>query len=337
MPLLPSSTPSLPSSSSAARPALTGFAASREGGAAKAGDNPVRDVSLSTFVAEVIEASRRQIVVADFWAPWCGPCKQLGPVLEKLVRGHKGAVRLAKIDIDRNPEIAQQMGVQSIPAVFAFFQGRPVDGFMGALPEAQIKSWLDRLVKAAGGAVAGGEENALDAVLAQAAELLAAGDAAAARTIYAEVVEAEPSSAAAWAGLARCCLAQNDTAGARQVLDQVPPEAAKDKALAAARTAVELAEQAGKAGQGGAALSGLQAKVEKEPSDHQARFDLALAHYAAGEREAAVDHLLEIVRRNRGWNEEAARKQLVKLFEAFGPMDPLTIAARKRLSSILFS
>ncbi len=294
--------------------------------------DPVKDVGLATFMADVIEASKQAIIVVDFWAPWCGPCKQLGPALEKVVRSYKGAVRLAKIDIDQNPEIAQQMGVQSIPAVFAFYQTRPIDGFAGALPESQIKSWIEKLIKMTGVPVSP-DAGGLDAALQQAAECLLAKDVPTAQAIYTDILDMEPANAAAYAGLLRCLMAMGDTAGARAMLDTAPADIAKHKDLIPVRTALELAEQSGKTG----SVAELQAKVEKDAADHQSRFDLAMAHYAAGSREEAVDQLLEIVRRNRGWNEDAARKQLVKFFEAFGPMDPLTVSSRKRLSSILFA
>jgi putative thioredoxin len=308
------------------------FSASADQSAPPPSGDAIKDVSLSTFMADVIEASKQQLVIVDFWATWCGPCKQLTPVLEKLVRAAKGAVRLAKIDIDRNPQIAQQMGVQSVPAVFAFFQGRPVDGFMGALPEAQVKQWIDKLLLATG-AAAGDAGAGLETALKQAADFLAAKDIQTAQAIYADILDMEPTNAAAYAGLLRCLLALGDTAQAKQMLAKAPAEMVKDKAFDPVRAALELAEQAG---QGGDAAE-LEAKLAKDPADPQARFDLALALYAAGKREDAVDHLLEIVRRNRAWNEDGARKQLVKFFEAFGPADPLTIAARKRLSSIMFS
>ncbi len=296
------------------------------------GGDTVRDVGLADFVPQVIEASRDKIVVVDFWATWCGPCKQLTPVLEKVVRSYKGAVRLAKIDIDKNPQIAQQMQIQSVPAVFAFFRGQPVDGFMGALPESQIKSWIDRLVKASGGA-AGAEAAGLETALQQAADFLAQGDVPTAQSIYADILDMEPTNATAYAGLLRCLIALGDTDRAKQMLEKAPPEIAKDKSLDAVRTAIELAGQAAQTGPVGE----LEAKLQQNPADPQVKYDLALAFYAAGEKEKAVDHLLELVKQNRSWNEDAARKQLVKLFEAFGPTDPLTISARKRLSSILFS
>ncbi|MGE3622313.1 MAG: thioredoxin [Bdellovibrionales bacterium] len=294
--------------------------------------DPVRDVDLANFMSEVIEASRERVVVVDFWATWCGPCKQLTPLLEKLVRGLKGAVRLAKIDIDRNPEIAQQMRIQSVPAVFAFFRGQPVDGFMGIQPEAQIKAWLDKLIKVPG-AAGNGEAAGMETALKQAAEHFAAGDMPTAQSIYADILDMDPANAAAYAGLLRCLVAAGDVDRAKQMLGSAPPDIAKDKALDAARAAIELAEQSGQSG----STAEHESRVTQNPADHQARFDLAMACYAAGQKERAVDELLEIVRRNRGWNDDAARKQLVKLFEAFGATHPLTIAARKRLSSILFS
>ena len=223
------------------------------------------------------------------------------------------------------------MRIQSIPAVFAFFRGQPVDGFMGAVPEAQIKTWLDRLIKATG--AQGEESGGLEIALAQAAEYLAEGDVPTAQSIYADILDQETSNAVAYAGLLRCLIALGDTDRAKQMLDQAPPDIAKDKALDPVRAALELAEQSGKTGP----KKELEEKLAQNPADHQVRFDLAMAHYAAGQKEQAVDQLLEIVRRDRAWNDGAARKQLVKFFEAFGNADPITISARKRLSSILFS
>ena len=296
-------------------------------------DPLVKNVTIATFMTDVMEASKERPVVVLFTSVRSAACKQMEPWLEKHVRAQKGAAHLAKIDIDRDPEIAQQMQVQSIPAVFAFFRGQPVDGFMGGLPDAQIKTWLERLVKATGGAPQN-EGAGIDHALKQAADFLAAGETATAHSIYADILEMEPTSAVAYAGVLRSLVALGQTEDARKMLDQAPAAIAKDKALDAARTAIELAEQAKKSS---GSLTVFEKRLEENPNDHQARFDLALGHYAAGNREEAVDALLDIVRRDRKWNEDGARKQLVKLFEAFGPTDPLTIAGRKRLSSILFS
>lgn len=298
---------------------------------AAANADVIKDGTDRTFMADVIEASRDTPVIVDFWAPWCGPCKQLGPAIEKAVRAAKGAVKLVKIDTDQHPMIAQQLRVQSIPAVYAFYQGRPVDGFVGAQPESQIKAFVERLTKLGGGA--GGMDDMLEDALAQAKEALDAGDVATASDIYGQIHQAVPENAAAYAGLVRCLIATKDLERAKQMIDQAPEAIAKDKDLLAAKSAIEVAEQAEAAGP----VNELMEKVAQDKNDHQARYDLAMALYAAGKREAAVDELLELVRRDRTWNEDAARKQLVKLFEAFGPTDPLTVSARRRLSSILFS
>ncbi|WP_207460213.1 co-chaperone YbbN [Azospirillum sp. SYSU D00513] len=298
------------------------------GGGAAAKDL-VKDSSDRAFMADVIEASQSVPVIVDFWAPWCGPCKQLGPVLEKAVLAAKGAVRLVKIDTDQHPMIAQQLRVQSIPAVFAFFQGRPVDGFMGAVPESQIKAFVEKLAKLSGGS----EADMIEEVLAQAKEALEAGDIQTAAEIYNELMQADPENAQAYFGLVRCLIAAKDLEQARQMLDGAPEPIAKDKEMALARSALEVAEQAEKAGP----ITELQDKVARDPDDHQARLDLAIALFAAGQRQEAVDALLDSVKRDREWNEQAARKQLVKFFEAFGPTDPLTVQTRRRLSSILFS
>ncbi|WP_114858381.1 thioredoxin family protein [Azospirillum brasilense] len=302
-------------------------------GAAPAAGDLIKDSSDRAFMADVIEASQSVPVIVDFWAPWCGPCKQLGPILEKTVLAAKGKVRLVKIDTDKDPMIASQLRVQSIPAVYAFFQGRPVDGFMGALPESQIKAFVEKLVKLAG-AAGGAEGDILEEAMAQAKEALEAGDTQTASEIYGEILQADPENlnAAAYAGLVRCLIVNDDLARAKQMLDKVPDQIAKDKEIAAVRSALEVAEQAANAGP----IPELMEKVARNEDDHEARFDLALALFAAGKREAAVDELLELVRRDRAWNDEAARKQLVKFFEAFGPTDPLTVQSRRRLSSILF-
>ncbi|QJE74323.1 co-chaperone YbbN [Aerophototrophica crusticola] len=297
---------------------------------APAGADPVKDGTDASFMADVIEASRNVPVIVDFWATWCGPCKTLGPLLEKAVRAAKGAVRMVKIDTDKNPAVAGQLRVQSIPTVYAFFQGRPVDGFQGALPESQVKQFVDRLVQMAGGA-AGGPD--LAQVLEEAKQLLEGGDPQQAAALYSAVMQEEPENAAAYAGLIRCLLAVDQTQEAEQMLAEAPPALAKAPELAAIRTQLDLKKQAAEAGPVGE----LQAKVARDPDDHQARYDLAMALYANGQREPAVEALLEIVKRDREWNEQAARKQLVKLFEAFGPTDKLTVMARRKLSSILFS
>lgn len=304
---------------------------SSEPGAEAAPADLIKDGSAATFMADVINASQQVPVIVDFWATWCGPCKQLGPALEKAVKDARGAVRLVKIDVDRNQELAAQMRIQSIPAVYAFFHGRPVDGFVGAVPESQIKSFVSRLVQMAGGTLG---PSPVEQALEQADAALAEGDTGTAGAIYAQVLQHEPQNAAAIAGLARTYVASRDFAKAREILSRAPAEAANNAAIAAARSALELAEQAA-AAEG--KLPELRARLERDANDHEARFELANALYAAGEREAAIDELLEIVRRNRAWNDEAARKQLLKLFEAMGPTDPLTMSARRRLSSILFS
>jgi putative thioredoxin len=299
----------------------------QNGGAAPAttGD-AIKDTTTATFMADVIEESKRQPVLVDFWATWCGPCKQLTPVLEKAVRAAKGKVKLAKMDIDKNPEIPGQMGIQSIPAVIAFVNGQPADGFMGALPEGQVTQFLERLTK---GAIGGEEKDMLTA--AEAA--VAANDFAGAADLYAKVLAADSDNVAAMAGLARCYVATGSIEQAKKTLAMVPEAKRNDAAVAAAQAALDLAEQAKSVGP----LNELEAKVNANPADHQARFDLAVALNAAGKRTEAAQHLLDIVKRDRKWNDDAARKQLVQFFEAWGPADDATLAGRKKLSSILFS
>jgi putative thioredoxin len=291
----------------------------------------VKDSSDQDFMADVIDASMTVPVVVDFWATWCGPCKTLGPIIEKAVKEAKGAVKLVKIDVDKNPAVAGQLRIQSIPAVYAFFQGRPVDGFVGAQPESQVKQFVQRLAKTAGAAAG---PSPIDEALEHAETALKEGDAATASAIFGQVLQHEPENLPAIAGLVRCLVKAGELAEARTQLAKVPAAQANDKLVAAARAALELAEQAGQK-QGG--LEELKAKLAKDPNDHQSRYDLALALYGNGEAEPALDELLELFRRNRGWNEEAARKQLVKIFEALGPTDPLTLSARRRLSSLMFA
>jgi putative thioredoxin len=311
--------------------AIIGAGAPKGNGATATADL-VKNSSTASFMADVVDGSREVPVIVDFWAPWCGPCKQLGPLLEKAVRDAKGAVRMVKINVDENQDLAGQMRIQSIPAVYAFFQGRPVDGFVGALPESQIKAFVQRLLQLGGGAPAG--PSPVDEALEAAKQALAENDLGTASAIYGQVLAHEPGNVPATAGLARCQLQAGDIARARQLLDALPKDKAGAPEIAAVRSAIELAE---KAGQAAGELAPLQGRVAQDPNDHQARFDLAMAYYAAGDRKQAVEELLELVRRNREWNEQAARKQLVKLFEAMGATDELTVAARRRLSSILFS
>jgi putative thioredoxin len=298
--------------------------------AAPAGDL-VKDTNTASFRADVLDASMQVPVIVDFWAPWCGPCKQLGPIIEKAVKEARGAVRLVKINVDENQELSAQMRIQSIPAVYAFFQGRPVDGFVGAQPESAIKQFIQRLTKLGAGDAG---PSPIDEALEHAEAALKEGDHEAASAIFAQVLEHEPDNVKALGGMARCCIAVGELDQAKRFLAQVPAAQANDPAIAGARAQLELAE----AGQKTAGQSQeLRARVDANPKDFEARFALAQALFAGGDREGGVDQLLEIIRLNRAWNEEAARKELVKFFEAMGPTDPLTLSARRRLSSLLFS
>ena len=294
-------------------------------GAAPASDL-IKETTTQDFRVDVLDASREVPVLVDFWAPWCGPCRQLTPILEKVVKAAKGRVRLVKMNIDDHPQIAGQLGIQSIPAVIAFKDGQPLDGFMGAIPESQVAAFIDRV---AGPSAPSGADEALKA----GAEALAAHDYANAAALFSGVLQAEPDNMTALGGLIRCFVALGELAQARGLLAGLTPQQENDPAIAGARAALELASQAEKLG-GPAELT---RRLEADPNDHQARFDLALVLNGQGDRSGATDALLEIVRRNRAWNDEAARKQLVQFFEAWGAKDPAAIAGRQRLSSLLFA
>jgi putative thioredoxin len=291
----------------------------------------IKDSNQNRFAQDVIDASMQVPVIVDFWAPWCGPCKQLGPLIEKVVKEAKGAVRLVKINVDESQQLAAQLRIQSIPAVYAFFQGRPVDGFVGAQPESQLKQFVQHLAKL--GTDANGP-SPIDEALEQAEAAFAEGDYAAANAIFDQVLAHESDNAKAIAGIVRCAVALGQLKEARDFLAGVTPELLKNPAIASAASQLDLAEAGQKAaGQ----TQALKARIDANPKDFEARYELAVALFAGGEREAAIDQLLEIFKANRAWNEEAARKQLVKFFEAMGPTDPLTLAGRRRLSSLMFS
>jgi len=286
----------------------------------------IKDATSASFAADVIAASRDVPVIVDFWAPWCGPCKQLTPIIEKVVRSYNGKVRLVKMNIDQHPSIAGQLRVQSIPAVFAFVDGRPVDAFQGAQPESQVRAFIDRLV----GEEAGAD---IEEALKQAQQALDTNDLQAAAEIFAAVLQQEGQNPIAIAGLASCYLKSGDVARAEQTIGLVPPDKANVAAVAQVKAAIDLKKMADSAGD----TSVLLAKVQANPKDHQARIDLAKAYAAHGKKSEALDQLLESIRADRKWSDEAARKQLVQFFEAWGPKDAATLEGRRRLSSILFA
>ena len=298
------------------------------GGAAPA-DDLVTDTTTANFSRDVLEASRQQPVLVDFWAPWCGPCKQLQPVIEKVVREGAGRVKLVKLNIDDHPSIPGQLGIQSIPAVVAFVAGRPVDGFMGAVPESQIRDFIDKVAGPAGA----DEKAEIEALLAEAKTLFDAGDLAGAADLYGALLQADPENPAALAGIAECMIAAGQPENARQILGSLPEAVAADPAVAAVLKKLDQIEEARKLGDPAA----LEQALALDPDDHAARLKLAKIRNVEGDRQAAADHLLLIMKRDRAFDDDGARRELLQFFHVWGPKDPATIAARRKLSSILFS
>jgi putative thioredoxin len=293
----------------------------------------IKDSDQTKFAKDVLEASRTVPVIVDFWAPWCGPCKTLQPMIEKVVKEAKGKVKLVKIDIDKNQMLAQQLRIQSIPAVYAFFGGRPVDGFMGAVPESEIKGFVDRLVQASGGATADPGAMQVGELMEQAKAAIAQNDMDTAAQIYSEILGVEPANVAALAGLARYQVSIGDMEQAKELLAQIPAKEKTHADVVVAQAAIDLAEKAKEAGP----VDDLVAKAAADPKDFRSRLDLAMAYWAADRKQEAIDELLAMIKLDRAWNEGAARQQLLKFFEALGFTDPLSVDGRKRLSTILFS
>jgi putative thioredoxin len=293
----------------------------------------IKDSDQTKFAKDVLETSRTVPVIVDFWAPWCGPCKTLQPMIEKVVKEANGKVKLVKIDIDKNQMLAQQLRIQSIPAVYAFFGGRPVDGFMGAVPESEVKSFVDRLIQASGGATADPGAVQVAELLEQAKAAVAQNDMDTAAQVYSEILGAEPTNVTALAGLARYQVSIGDMEQAKELLAQIPAKEKTHADVVVAQAAIDLAEKAKEAGP----VDELKAKVAANPKDFQSRLDLAMAYWAGDRKQEAIDELLAMIKLDRAWNEGAARQQLLKFFEALGFTDPLSVDGRKRLSTILFS
>ena len=289
----------------------------------------IKDVSEADFMAEVVDRSQEVPVIVDFWAPWCGPCKQLGPALEAAVTAARGAVVMAKVNVDEAQMIASQLRIQTIPTVYAFYKGQPVDGFQGALPASELKAFIDRVVQVSGGDASGG----LDDAVAAAEEMLEQGAATDAAQTFAAILEEDPVNAAAYGGFVRAHIAMDDLDQAEAILNGAPMEISKSAELEAAHAQLALARQAENAGP----VAELTAQVEADPADHQARFDLAQALYAKGDAAGAVDQLLELFRRDREWNEGAAKTQLFTIFEALKANDPVVLNGRRKLSSMIFA
>ncbi|NBB71289.1 MAG: thioredoxin [Alphaproteobacteria bacterium] len=296
-----------------------------------AGDDVVKDGTITTFAQDVMQASQQVPVLVDFWAPWCGPCKQLTPTLEKVVRAAQGQVKLVKINIDENAELAQQLRIQSVPTVYAFWQGQPVTGFAGAQPESQVKQLVDKLIETAGGGVGGGEEG--PSALEQARALLEEGDFRTAAEVYSTLLQDEPEKPELIGGFARALLGLNRVEDARKVLDQAPANVSQHAEITGAQAAVDLAESAGKVRD----PQIVEEDLRRDPDDHAARLELANGLFLRGQPENAIEQLLTIVKRDRSWNDDAARKRLLTFFEALGPTHPLTVQGRRKLSSLLFS
>ncbi|MXN47705.1 thioredoxin [Shinella kummerowiae] len=299
------------------------------GGAAPAADDLIKDTTTANFTRDVLEASRQQPVLVDFWAPWCGPCKQLQPIIEKVVRESAGRVKLVKLNIDDHPSIPGQLGIQSIPAVVAFVDGRPADGFMGAVPESQVRQFIDKIAGPAGA----DEKAEIEAVLAEAKTLFDAGDLDGAANLYSMLLQADPDNAAALAGIVECMIAVGQPENARQALSDLPDAVAADPAIVAVVKKLDQIEEARKLGDPAA----LEQILAQNPDDHAARLNLAKIRNVEGDRQAAADHLLLIMKRDRTFDDDGARRELLQFFDVWGPKDPATMAARRKLSAILFS